>query len=230
MQDGNGVYIKNLKISGYIKTTGAYAAGLVGWPDGKITIENCVNSCNIEGGSVAGGLIGCAGVNTNIYNSINFGSVLAKQEYAGGIIGVNFRDEVNIINTANLGNLCSETQGEYVGGIIGFYASYWHGTKPFNIENNYSSGKIEGIDRKAGIIGGNWDSQSVYQIENNFWLEGSAIKGIYNFPDNSQTKTKEYMQSQEFVNELNKYIDENPIEGITLLKWKYNEGNYPTFE
>lgn len=198
MQDGNGVYIKNLKISGYIKTTGAYAAGLVGWPDGKITIENCVNSCNIEGGSVAGGLIGCAGVNTNIYNSINFGSVLAKQEYAGG--------------------------------IIGFYASYWHGTKPFNIENNYSSGKIEGIDRKAGIIGGNWDSQSVYQIENNFWLEGSAIKGIYNFPDNSQTKTKEYMQSQEFVNELNKYVDENPIEGITLLKWKYNEGNYPTFE
>lgn len=132
------------------------------------------------------------------YNSINFGSVLAKQEYAGG--------------------------------IIGFYASYWHGTKPFNIENNYSSGKIEGTDRKAGIIGGNWDSQSVYQIENNFWLEGSAIKGIYNFPDNSQTKTKEYMQSQEFVNELNKYIDENPIEGITLLKWKYNEGNYPTFE
>lgn len=70
----------------------------------------------------------------------------------------------------------------------------------------------------------------MYQIENNYWLEGTAVKGIYNFPDNSQAKTKEYMQSQEFVNELNKYIDENPIEGITLLKWKYNEGNYPTFE
>lgn len=120
--------------------------------------------------------------------------------------------------------------GQYVGGIIGFYVSYWHGTKPFNIKNNYNFGKIEGTDRKAGIIGGNYSEQSVYQIENNYWLEGTAVKGIYNFPDNSQAKTKEYMQSQEFVNELNKYIDENPIEGITLLKWKYNEGNYPTFE
>ena len=207
-----------------------YVAGFIGWPDGEVTIVNCVNRCDIEcNGAVAGGLIGIAGNKTSIYNSINSGNILATQ-YVGGIIGGNVRGEVNIINFDNLGDIGAETKGEYVGGIIGYYISYYKGDEPFNIINTYNSGKIEGIKQKAGIIGGNYNSQAVYNIENNVYLEGSATKGIYNFLDNAETKTKEYMQSQEFVNELNKYIDENSTDEIVLSRWKYNEGEYPTFE
>lgn len=226
---GSGAIIQNLKISGKIKTTGNYAAGFIGWPDGGVTIVNCVNRCDIEGNASAGGFIGCASNTISIYNSMNSGNILATQ-YVGGIIGVNLRAEVNIINSANLGDIGAETKGEYVGGIIGYYISYYKGQEPFNIINTYNSGKIEGINKKAGIIGGNYNSQGVYNIENNFYLEGSATKGIYNFPDNAETKTKEYMQSQEFVDELNKYVDENSTDDIILSRWKYNEGEYPTYE
>ena len=222
--------IQNLKISGKIKTTGNYAAGFIGWPNGGVTIVNCVNSCDIEcNGAAAGGLIGITSYKTSIYNSINLGNILATQ-YVGGIIGANLRAEVNIINSANLGDIGAETKGEYVGGIIGYYISYYKGQEPFNIINTYNSGKIEGIKQKAGIIGGNYNSQGVYNIENNFYLEESATKGIYNFPDNAETKTKEYMQSQEFVDELNKYVDENPTDDIVLSRWKYKNNDYPTFE
>ena len=117
-----------------------YVAGFIGWPDGEVTIVNCVNRCDIEcNGAVAGGLIGIAGNKTSIYNSINSGNILATQ---------------------------------YVGGIIGYYISYYKGDEPFNIINTYNSGK----------------------------------------------------------NELNKYIDENSTDEIVLSRWKYNEGEYPTFE
>lgn len=222
--------IKKLKLSGIIKTTGNYAAGFIGMPAEEVIIENCVNNCDVESNDFAGGLIGITGNKVSIYNSINLGNILATN-YAGGIIGESLRNETNIINTANWGDIGSTSKGKNNAGIIGFYTSYYHGQEKFNVINTYNIGLIEGTDRKAAVIGGNWSSQSVYKIENNFYLEGcGAIKGIYNFIDNSEVKTKEYMQSQEFVDDLNKYIDENEIEGITLLKWKYNEGNYPTFE
>lgn len=143
-----------------------------------------------------------------------------------GLIGI-AGNKTSIYNSINSGNILAT---QYVGGIIGYYISYYKGDEPFNIINTYNSGKIEGIKQKAGIIGGNYNSQAVYNIENNVYLEGSATKGIYNFLDNAETKTKEYMQSQEFVNELNKYIDENSTDEIVLSRWKYNEGEYPTFE
>ena len=41
---------------------------------------------------------------------------------------------------------------------------------------------------------------------------------------------------EEFVNELNTYVNnyneehKNDEDFISLRRWKYNEGNYPTFE
>lgn len=99
-----------------------------------------------------------------------------------------------------------------------------------SIANCYNTGKIENITEggtSAGII-----SNGVRFGELNkdklYYLEGSAT--IFERTTKKNPNTKEYMQSQEFVNELNKYVDENSTEEIVLSRWKYNEGEYPTFE
>ena len=123
-------------------------------------------------------------------------------------------------NCYNQGNV----EGTFPGGIVGYvYTSA-------SIANCYNTGKIENIiegGTSAGIVS-NGVRFGDLNKDNLYYLEGSAT--IFERTNKKDPNTKEYMQSQEFVNELNKYIDENPIEGITLLKWKYNEGNYPTFE
>lgn len=69
--------------------------------------------------------------------------------------------------------------------------------------------------------------------ENIFYLEGSAKDiGL----TSSIKKTENELKSQEFVNELNTYVDtyneehKNEEGFVKLNRWKYNEGNYPTFE
>ncbi len=47
---------------------------------------------------------------------------------------------------------------------------------------------------------------------------------------------KDYMKSQEIVSKLNEYVNsyneehKNDEDFVSLRRWKYNEGNYPTFE
>lgn len=69
--------------------------------------------------------------------------------------------------------------------------------------------------------------------ENDFYLEGSAKDiGL----TTSIKKTEEELKSQEFVDELNTYVNnyneehKNDEDFVKLNRWKYNEGNYPIFE
>lgn len=143
-------------------------------------------------GNYAAGFIRRPNGGVTIVNCINRCDIECNAAVTGGLIGI-AGNKTSIYNSINSGNILAT---QYVGGIIGYYISYYKGDEPFNIINTYNSGKIEGIKQKAGIIGGNYNSQAVYKIENNFYLEGSATKGIYNFPDNAEIKTKEYMQSK----------------------------------
>lgn len=206
--------IQNCTFKGNVKGA-SYVGGIVGFIQGDDIqqVYKCTNYGNIEAeDNGSGGIIGLART-TYVTNCSNFGYIKADDGNAGGILGeVGY--SVKIYNCFNIGNIYSNKSA---GGITA--SIYWG----IVISNNYNIGKIEGkvnyaISNKPG---GNDDSQ------NNFFLEGSGQKGNW---DSLNEKNKEYMQSQEFVDDLNKYIDENQIEGITLLKWKYNEGNYPTFE
>ncbi|MFQ7075697.1 MAG: hypothetical protein ACLRQZ_04920 [Clostridia bacterium] len=186
-------------------------AGIVGRSvAGKI--DNCSFNGNIKGKAYVGGIVGF-GRRVNVSNCSNFGYVKCDVGRVGGIFG-DAGYTVSIYNCFNAGHIYSDTS------TAGSMAAHidWGGI----VSNNYNVGDIEGKDIYAIS-----NHPGTTESKNNFFLEGAGKKG--NFSSIIE-KTKEYMQSQEFVNELNKYIDENPIEGIILLKWKYNEGNYPTFE
>ena len=64
---------------------------------------------------------------------------------------------------------------------------------------------------------------------------GTVKTPNYNIGE-ATSKTLEQMQSEEFVSELNTYVDnyneehKNDEDFIALKNWKYNEGSYPTFE
>lgn len=172
-----------------------------------------MNYGNVEAvDTSSGGIIGL-GRRVNVSNCSNFGYVKCDVGRVGGIFG-DAGYTVSIYNCFNAGHIYSDTS------TAGSMAAHidWGGI----VSNNYNVGDIEGKDIYAIS-----NHPGTTESKNNFFLEGAGKKG--NFSSIIE-KTKEYMQSQEFVNELNKYIDENPIEGIILLKWKYNEGNYPTFE
>ncbi len=69
--------------------------------------------------------------------------------------------------------------------------------------------------------------------KNIFYLEGSGKDiGL----TDSIKKTDEELKSQEFVDELNTYVNnyneehKNDEDFVKLNRWKYNEGNYPIFE
>ena len=54
--------------------------------------------------------------------------------------------------------------------------------------------------------------------------------------DTTTVYTKEHMQSQDFADELNIYTSsynekhKNDEDFVSLSRWKYNIGNYPTYE
>ena len=206
--------IDNCSFNGNIKGK-AYVGGIVGFVQGNDiqSINKCVNYGNVEAvDTSSGGIIGL-GRRVNVSNCSNFGYVKCDVGRVGGIFG-DAGYTVSIYNCFNAGHIYSDTS------TAGSMAAHidWGGI----VSNNYNVGDIEGKDIYAIS-----NHPGTTESKNNFFLEGAGKKGSFS---SIIEKTKEYMQSQEFVNELNKYIDENPIEGIILLKWKYNEGNYPTFE
>ena len=78
---------------------------------------------------------------------------------------------------------------------------------------------------------------NVESLNNNYYLEGTATHGANNVGDDVPERCSEqYMQSQEFVDELNIYVNtyneehKNDEDFVSLRRWKYNQGDYPSFE
>ena len=142
-----------------------YCSGIVGHncgelADGRITIENCDNSCNSMGQN-CGGIVNYDIGNTSktiiidISNCKNYAGI--NNNDSGGIVGTNgakdMSGNVNIIKCVNYGDL----SGLSVGGIIGAY---------YGNSNTYKEGKTtivecenngmftSGAEYSGGIIGG----------------------------------------------------------------------------
>ena len=197
-------------------------------------IINCYNVATIHGGKSAGGLIGRiysgdAG-SAYFYNCYNNGNVSADTGYAGGIIGEQSGNTNIFINCYNIGNIKSEVSGGILG--MGARASF---------SNIYNSGKIENISeyKPAGICGyARWNHEFTNtKFLNNLTLAVTRFQwGAVYTTSTLPSSSKSEIQSQEFVNELNTYVNnyneehKNDEDFISLRRWKYNEGNYPTFE
>lgn len=87
----NGATIKDLKVGGSVSSSNKHAAGLVGFCSaGTITIDGCVVTANVDGGSsnYAGGIVGHGKSSTlTIQNSYYSGTISNFSYLAGGLLG-----------------------------------------------------------------------------------------------------------------------------------------------
>ena len=244
-----GNTIKNIGITGYMKTTiDTYAGGLIG-RGGTINLENCYNLGNITANKAsAGGIIGYTNT-SNIDSCYNKGNV--NGNYSGGIVGYSYYSiPLTILNSYNSGKITGTNDG---GGIVGYQNGVNSSLEIKNtynigsvegknvggilnsnvsiptIENCYNAGELEGSNIEAAIIGygsGGYVLQG--KILNCFFLDTTDVSSVYTIATNDSTRmSKNEMQSQNFVDKLNNYILNNS-KGWT--KWVLGETGYPIFE
>ena len=257
------VVIKNLGITGNI-TGNSKVGGMIASPTGQTSTANfinCYNKCEIKANSSAGGIVGHSSgsyqSNIKLIKCHNEGKISGN--YAGGLIGGGHAYNFKVYNCYNNGNV-NGTSG--AGGILG--SAQWPETLVLTVYNSFNRGKIQ--SNYAGGIGGvtNINPNNIFNTGEIVSLSNMEPAGIVGrLSNNSATfntsyylnnvtiaaydkfnskKTglgpyiKEQMQSQEFVNTLNSYVDtyneehKNDEGFISLTRWKYNEGDYPTFE
>lgn len=140
---GAGYYntaIEDCVNSGEITGTGVNG-GIAGWlAKGKTNITKCTNTGTVEG-SGAGGIVGKSeGTVSNCYNS---GTAIADMS-SGGIAAYQLNSEGKIFQCYNEGNILANS---YAGGITG--------ENNARIETCYNSGKIRGSGTGGGITGKN---------------------------------------------------------------------------
>lgn len=139
----------------------------------------------------------------------------------GGICGATGTNcNVIIRNCYNKGTVIQEVSGTTgVGGIVG-WISVTNATGSIN--NNYNIGKIEiranDVRKVGGIIGRRMDTDK-YERKNNYYIEGTTRT-----EDNQEgeSRTKEQMKTQQFVDELNEGLEE----AVWMIE-NHKNGGYP---
>ena len=211
--------IENCYFKGNVKAT-TNAGGIIGQGIVK-SINNCFAEGIIESEKYAGGISGTITSSiTEIKNCYNRSTVYGK-EISGGIIGqTNYSPQV--YNCFNAGKVKSDSKA---GGIVGnIYAA-------MKIKNVYNIGHVECTTNKIGaIVGGALWNNPETLIENSFYLEGTATKETTTVTDKTKVYKKKKMKSEDFVKELNDYIDNNADVTEGWLKWKIGENGYPVFK
>lgn len=159
-------------------------------------------------------------------------SQITGSQYSGGILGIHENQaSTYMYNSYVLGNISGN---KYVGGICGSSVSGMHGGNKIEtqLQNLCFAGKIEGGTNIGGIIGVFSSKYGTGNLSflNCFYLNTIA-KGVSNDENIDTTgiiaKPEAYMQGQDFVNDLNRYISTYQGE-LEFNEWKYNEGGYPT--
>lgn len=168
------------------------------------TIENCVSHATVYGSNYVGGIVGFKGQsmgNCIIRECIFDGEVSASGDYVGGIAGSGYASAsapntpcVTIQNCAVTGTV---TGNNYVGGIFGGNATIrqcWNNSIGY-IRSNYFAGTLAATAENAvvgGIIGHINAIDRYNIIENNYYLKGTAVKGIGSITTVDTDTTKEY--------------------------------------
>lgn len=236
-------------------TSGAYkgAGGLVG--QGYPTVKNCYSESTVIGNGNVGGIIGYSD-DIKIYNCYNKGYV--KGSNAGGLCGYGHsRCKLYIYNSYNEGCIEGESVGGLygktynasmtqfincynIGKIIGKCAGGIQGSADMsdvpNVINCFNVGSIEiAVGSTVGSIIGSSHTFTTSKLDTSYYVnEISRIVGNSSYKGNFYSK--EYMQSQEFADKLNTYVDnyneehKNDENYVPLKNWKYNSGDYPTYE
>lgn len=172
--NGKNTEIKNIVLEHSYIDGGRYVGGIVGYAQNAVTISNCVNYAQVDGGygnseADTGGIVGfCSSSATNIRNCMNYGAVKGTQNHVGGIVG--FVSAGNVCNNANYGSVSGTS---CVGGIVG-----QNDTKNGKVYNNFSVGAVAGTDKYIGAIVGR-NTKNNGEVHQCYYLQGSAACNGY---------------------------------------------------
>ena len=178
-----GATIKNVKVTGYIKSLG-FAGGIAAYIREGTSITDCVNaatvisSCTNQFSVATGGIVGRAEQATQehpnqITNCINTGIVRGQSSdggaSSGGILGAAANSTI-ITNCANLGSVSggdfgsSNRNSTCVGGILGFSAI------DITVSDCYNTGAVTSDAnsdlRIGGIVGDLWSTSQISNCYN----------------------------------------------------------------
>ncbi len=231
------------KLSGQARLGGILACAC---NDSKVI--KCINYGKIEQNynNDAGGIIGYHRYgDVKLISNINYGEV-GNNGRTGGVVGLTSSGDWNniikltILNCANYGKIHSNSH--YTGGIIGNKDTICKKNVTL-INNCFNAGEITASNSNkaktiVGYIGRDTTENYYHELYNVYGtgnFMGAEVATEYNKGEAS-TKTLEEMKTEAFVDLLNinvnTYNEEHKNEEgfVQLNKWKYNVGNYPTFE
>ena len=146
-----------------LKSSSAYAGGIIAEALLGSSIKNCVNEGDVISDEYCGGIVAVSAAHNNskplvIENCENKVSLTIAYSskadgYVGGIAG-QLKAGAQIINCANSGDLMSDVSSklERMGGIVGDITGTSAATA--QITNCHNSGKVAGYRNLAGIAGG----------------------------------------------------------------------------
>ena len=217
------------------------AGGIVGGICGEsIIIDGCYNNGNIGGtncgsGGIIGEMyaIGATQGEAKIVNCYNNESVInQKNRSAGGIIGfISLNSSGNLLNLniENCYNLANVNSTQASGGMIGYALRvYETASSIISINNCYNIGKIKG-NAMGEITGKTYNiNQEDFKVSNSYYIEkrNNAIGQGNATETNVESKSQQYMKTNEFVELLNSNIDSTNTD---WKKWKLGTNGYPTF-
>lgn len=183
--------IKNVTLVGGSIIGAADVGAIVGAAE-MTSISNVTNSARVEGNKNIGGIVGIAD-STTIENAINTGSIDAKGDNVGGLVGTMIDTNTNdnndsklIGNSYNLGNVSSE--GHNVGGLVGHAVnsvignpSEVDGKDVENVQVVYNRLDVTGRYNVGGIVG-NMKGTTVQNAENSGNVTASgSLTDEYNY-------------------------------------------------
>ena len=178
------------------------SAGLFSNISSGVQIVNLGVTGNLESTISAAGIVANVGA-SNIVKIENcyFDGKVESTGYAAGGICADLKTNTNVV-IDKCYNLGEIISEQYAGGIVGF-------TKGNTIMNCFNKGEVYG---------------------NSFYLEGVATTGTNTNTDTTTVYNDMKMKSEDFVKELNDYIDNNSEITEGWLRWKLEENDYPVFE
>ena len=168
--EGNGFAIDSL----YINRQGNYFIGFFG-ATSKAEISNIgLINCQVNGGSIVGGLVGANKDSSTVSNSYSTGSIFGADNYVGGLVG----DNVNYSTLSNCYSMGNVLGNSAVGGLVGY-------DKNSTIRNCYSADSVSGDRCVGGLVGENDDSMinNCYSTCN--ITANSAVGGIAGYNSSS---------------------------------------------
>lgn len=186
----------------------SYIGGIVGTFNG-CEIQNCINLADISAAEKLGGIAGTSDIPaepSSFNKCINIGNITVTKSQAGGIVGYDNSDVLNVSNCLNLGPIGNEEQnGMYLGGIIGYGSN-----EPNTVDCCISAGKLLGSIFLYAIDSTSNDTT----YTNNYYYAGITTEDLEDGNLCSSLTTEQLIEGTLFCDKF----QEN---------WSFSSGRYP---